>query len=622
MKDRPVHQPGYDWFDRDQGRPSLHSASQFRLLRDVARLIGSSGDLDLTLQQLIYAACQNPPWAMGSVMSVDQKSGYAQVMTRFDPTLLETSLENRWDLATSPTLVALSRNEPVVIADAFLTEDFPGYRKEAMERGYHTVVVMPMNCVDADGHSMVLTVLSRDVVAVGEEELTVLSSIVHLGEIAIEKSHRLRADRQLTERLQTALSVHSTLLSQVLADGSVTSATAMISQLFPNPIVAIDLSASLVVAGSSPEPDLYDDKTWRSMVRTTFRRPLIQAACLAADTRQQEARELFLDNGHKRLRMMARIEPLTVDGQAIGALVVFPRTNAFGELDNLLLESAKFALSVQMMRGYIRFQSEARTLTDLFKEVFGGRWHDAEDLAARARRLGIDPTLPARLLAISEGGDSKEVLPSSMDAHRSIARVVQHHHPDGCVVRLEDVIVCHVPSRPRGKANKLDVLVRNILDEAARSLGKEPILVEMDLRGGLADYPLAWERCRRIAELARRFGRHGVMTANDFGPFPLLLAAADAADVKLFVESSIGTLVRHDAKHGTHYLETLWAYLQSGCRGQACADSMKLHVTTLRYRLARIHELFAIEIETQEQRFSLELAIRLHASLREATPPA
>jgi DNA-binding PucR family transcriptional regulator len=620
MKNLPAQELGYDWLNRDGDRFSLHSASQFRLLRDVARLIGSSGDLDLTLQQLIYAACQNPPWVMGSVMSVDQKSGYAQVMTRYDPTLLETSLENRWDLATSPTLVALSRNEPVVIADAFLTKDFPGYRKEAVERGYHTVVVMPMRCLDADGRSMVLTVQSRDVVAVGEEELTFLSSIVHLGEIAIEKSHRLRADRQLTERLQTALSVHSTLLSQVLADGSVTSATAMISQLFPSPIVTIDFSASLVVAGSSPRPDLYGDKAWRSMVRTTFHRPLMQAARRAADTRQEDAHELSLDSGHERLRIIAKIEPLTVDRQAVGALIVFPRTKAFGELDTLLLESAKFALSVQMMRSYIRFQSEARTLADLFKELFGGQWQDADDLAARARRLGVDPSVPARLLAISEGKDSKELSQSSINLHRSVARVVQHHHRDACVVRLEDMIICHVPPRSRSKANRSDTLVRGILDEAVRDVGKEPILVEMDLRGGLADYPLAWHRCQRIAELARRFGRHGVLTAKDFGPLPLLLGAAETADVKHFVESSIGALVRHDTKHGTHYLETLWAFLQSGCRAQACANSMNVHVTTLRYRLARIRDLFAVQIDTQEQRFSLELAIRLRGSLHEATP--
>ena len=126
----PARGAGYDRVDPDRVGSTLDAASQFRTLRDVARLIGSSGDLDLTLQQLIYAACQNPLWAMGSVMNIDQKSGYAQVMTRYDPTLLETSLENRWNLATSPTLVALRRNEPVVIADAVVTREFLGYRKE------------------------------------------------------------------------------------------------------------------------------------------------------------------------------------------------------------------------------------------------------------------------------------------------------------------------------------------------------------------------------------------------------------------------------------------------------------------------------------------------------------
>ncbi|WP_353960246.1 helix-turn-helix domain-containing protein, partial [Klebsiella pneumoniae] len=28
------------------------------------------------------------------------------------------------------------------------------------------------------------------------------------------------------------------------------------------------------------------------------------------------------------------------------------------------------------------------------------------------------------------------------------------------------------------------------------------------------------------------------------------------------------------------------AYLEEGCRGQACADRLGLHVTTLRYRLS------------------------------------
>ncbi|MNJ80977.1 hypothetical protein D3C77_795680 [compost metagenome] len=39
---------------------------------------------------------------------------------------------------------------------------------------------------------------------------------------------------------------------------------------------------------------------------------------------------------------------------------------------------------------------------------------------------------------------------------------------------------------------------------------------------------------------------------------------------------------------------------------------MGLHVTTLRYRLARIQELFGLDFDTPERRFALELALQLH----------
>ena len=81
-------------------------------------------------------------------------------------------------------------------------------------------------------------------------------------------------------------------------------------------------------------------------------------------------------------------------------------------------------------------------------------------------------------------------------------------------------------------------------------------------------------------------------------------------------------LLRHDARRRTAYVETLSKYFDSGARLQACADAMGLHVTTLRYRLARLRELFGIELDTQEQRFSLELAIRLHTSLGAGGTPA
>jgi len=133
---------------------------------------------------------------------------------------------------------------------------------------------------------------------------------------------------------------------------------------------------------------------------------------------------------------------------------------------------------------------------------------------------------------------------------------------------------------------------------------------------------IAPERCWRMIRVARTFGRRGAMTVPDFGPLPMLIGAADSADVRSFIDGAIGRVVEHDKKHKSAYLETLAAYVRSGCRSQHCADAMDLHVTTLRYRLSRISDLFGIQVETPEQRFAIELALQLHSLVDSSIPSA
>jgi len=53
-----------------------------------------------------------------------------------------------------------------------------------------------------------------------------------------------------------------------------------------------------------------------------------------------------------------------------------------------------------------------------------------------------------------------------------------------------------------------------------------------------------------------------------------------------------------------------------GRRYQNCADELQIHVSTLRYRLDRLKELFQIDWEEPEARFGLELALRLRSYIK------
>jgi DNA-binding PucR family transcriptional regulator len=592
--------------------------SQFRSLRDVASLINSSGDLHTILNHLVYAACHHAHWNMGGVMSIDQQDGYATVVTRYDPNLLENALEDRWLLSTSPSLQALTRNQPVIIRDAQQSDEFPGYKREAIMRGYRTVVVMPMNCRDEKGRAMVLTLQSLNVVDVTESELAFIETIVHLGAIAIDKAKRIRADRAFTDRLENTLSAHSSLMQQVLSDGSLPSVTHMIGRLLQNPIIAVDQTANQLVADRVPQQVRMTPEEWQAALAGPLGRTVLQAVRSLIDTAPGEVSELRLELDGQFLALPALIERLVVDGDVVGALILFPRDSGFSDLDNLLLDSAKFALSVQMMRSHIRFRSEQQDLSDLLAEIIERRWRDAADIATRARRLGIDVGSPARLIAVDFAQDGTPLTQATfLELHRSLTRIASQVDPDITATSYQNFIVFIAPVTTARAEERIRILQRRIIEEARWVLEATPIVVLSKPFSGAEHYPAAWEECNRMIRLASRLGRRGAFTSRDFGPFSVLLSAADAQEIRAFIDNTIGPIIAYDRENGTAYIETLTRFLDHGCRNQACADAMGLHVTTLRYRLGRLHELFGVEMDTPDRRFTLELAIRLYASLRE-----
>ncbi|WP_232286023.1 helix-turn-helix domain-containing protein [Pseudomonas fulva] len=579
-------------------------------LRDIASQINSGADLHDTLCQLVRLSCQHTDWTLGAIMAVDLVEGYAFVVARYDPTLLDRPLLDRWELARSPSVTALQRNEPVYIRDV-RESAYSGYRDESYERDYRTVLMMPMGCKDDKGRPMVLSVISRHIKDISEEDLAFLGMIVHLGAIAVTREQQLEAQRLAAERLQQALRVHTTLLEHVLAENSVSSLSLMVGSLLPNPVVAVDFNANQVIAGRSPDALLFDDVSWQNAVSGRLSAQITKACQEILGSSVRDSIQLFLEDGARSLTFKASIEPLMIDHELVGALVLFALDTSTSELDQIMLESAKFALSVQMMRSFIRFRFETRTLSELFFEVIERRWKDESDIQQRAKRLNINVDLDQQMIIVdfTEGAKKSGKLPTNLS--QNAERILQRAGINSTVIPIDRGLVCLVPFEGEQTATKITRIMRQLTDDLTHYLDREPIAVSSTRCRKLTDYPEAWNRCRRMIEIAKTFGRTGPLSNQDFGPMPILIAAVGGDDIQAFVKDSVGAMVAHDKKHSTSYLETLSTYLDESCRAQACADAMDIHVTTLRYRLTRIQEMFGVDLDSPERRFAFELAIRL-----------
>ncbi|HEV2673060.1 MAG TPA: helix-turn-helix domain-containing protein [Aliidongia sp.] len=589
--------------------------SLFESLAAVASQINASSDLDQTLLHLLEAVCRRPPWAAGGIMSIDTDRGYAQTVARHDPDRLGGNLETLWPLVESPTRIAIERNEPVIIRDAQLSQEFPGYHREALEHGYRGVIILPMDYRSRAGHRIVLSVRSREAVDVTPDELAFLQFVVHLGQIAMDKARSLAEEQAFGERLRGVLSAHGALLDQVLGDGSVAAAATMVASLLPNPPVIVDLTARRVMSVRSSLPTLVDDDAWQAAIADDLGGQFLEIAGRSDHRHRFDTQELELSIHGRVIKVPAICCPLTVDRTRVGALIVLSPTPESSDLDHLLLDSARFGLSVQMMRSYVAFVTEARNLEDLFADLLDGT-RPLADIDERAERLNIDLAKPAHLLVATS--DTKLPVGAAQELRRNLTHIVERLDARATVALRAGAVVIRCPV-DRKQGHGLANLTQRVIAEMRAVTGATPVVVVSKICRHPADYLPAWRECERLRALAIRFGRSGPVTTEDFGPFPALMSAVDSDEMRGFVDRMIGAVTKHDAAYGTVYLKTLSAFLDHGCRSQPCADALGIHVTTLRYRLGRLKDLFDVTTDTPDQRFALQLALQFHRVL--ISPP-
>lgn len=594
-------------------------ADRLKSLGEIASDVSSEGDLMSVLGRIASSVCRHSSWTSSGIMAVDRDEGYSILVANYDPYAKpKIDYARRWQLDTSPTLAVIAENRPLVIDDAPNDERYPGYREDARARSYITAALFPMNVEDEHGRPMVLSVQSRRRVEVTDDDMAFLDAVTNLARLAVEKGHRLRAEQAQAEKLQKALGIHARLMDLVLQDGSLRSISATIETLLPHPFIVVDATAGLVVSGRSPDPVRFPEPVWRELLAAKAARHFTTFARTFEPSPGDVERMLDLRGCGIDFSAAANVAPLTVDNERVGAFIVFPGATALDDLESLIANAVKFALAVQMMRGLIRFKVEARSLSDLLGQLFRGEWSNREDVVSRAGQFGLTLDRPMRLLVVAAAVDGA----ATDDSHflRNLTRAAQIIRPEARAVADGGDIVVVVPATDAENDRSWTRLAGRMAEEA-QAFFDGAVVAASGVCYRLEDFGTARETCRRAVNLARMFGKRGVIEESEFGPYALLLSAMDREAMRRFVQDRLGPILAYDSRHGGDLVATLEAFLASGCRYQACADMMAIHVTTLRYRLSRLAELFNISLDDPDSRFGLDLALRLRRMMEPSARP-
>ncbi len=353
---------------------------------------------------------------------------------------------------------------------------------------------------------------------------------------------------------------------------------------------------------------------------------------IIAESSGDTARDLALTAGRGEVEQQV-VTRATTAGRfpvipATGRLpvrVVAPITGTGGEFAGFLVAAVgdrgrdvtRRALGVS--RGLIAYQMSVRQdieasvaslrqtlLTDLLEKRF------SEHLATQAAKLGHDLTAVHIPIAVGTVGtdlgraaDRLLRLTETACAQASAANVAS------LLGVVDDMVLAFVPEPvPAGGA----ALAQLIHDEAAAEnlsvvVGIGPACV----RAG--DMPGTAARARWAVEVLRTTDRDDharVVHFDALGVYGLLFDHQRAGELNDYATRWLGPLVEYDLKHRSELVETLRQLFRQRSLSDAAA-ALHIHISTLKYRVGRIEDILGLSVESWDNVFHLELALRVRA---------
>jgi purine catabolism regulator len=303
----------------------------------------------------------------------------------------------------------------------------------------------------------------------------------------------------------------------------------------------------------------------------------------------------------------ATIQPIRVDADAYGAIVVLAPPSELSEDDLEALQFAATVAALRLVQARAVVEDDRRFQAVCLEELVSGHLTDRSVLAERAAAFGWDLSVPRTVLLVqaeSPGGGDPGTIRALADAVRAtlsgIAIVWERSTQAAALV---------APRRPEPRW----------LEDAAAALRREAerrlpgVVLTIGIGQVKAD-PLklreSHAEARRAIEVGRWRGSREAIIFERMG-LDRLLASCSDLELAAFREAMIAPLVAYDEEHRASLVETLEAFVATRNVASA-ARQLYVHYNTVRSRLARIEELIGPFLADAERLTGLAVALHIH----------
>ncbi len=266
---------------------------------------------------------------------------------------------------------------------------------------------------------------------------------------------------------------------------------------------------------------------------------------------------------------------------------------------------------------------EGKYRAEFLRDALAGRAGDPVDAVSHATSLGWDLDRPMVVVVAETDENDAETTRAAEEVRSLQERFVRAWVQ---AVRARDVSV-PVAGFSQEVVALLPVDPTTENDTVMRTVGEIAKIVRGDGGGGrrtfstgvsrpirsVADLPTAYDEALKAVHVGRQmYGESALTHFDGLGIYRLLALVPDGADLRRFVEESLGELATDDSPENEDLRNTLSVLIDTNLNVAETARRLFFHYNTLRYRIAKLERMLGPFTSDPQLRLTLALALRIH----------
>ncbi|WP_217141689.1 CdaR family transcriptional regulator [Streptomyces sp. AC627_RSS907] len=329
----------------------------------------------------------------------------------------------------------------------------------------------------------------------------------------------------------------------------------------------------------------------------------------------------FID-GRDDVGLLPRyVVPLRERGHLLGLMMIVVPQQVLTDQEREVVARAVRPMTAQMYAEHLAADTEESEARDLLLELLGGSPAARDAARQRALDSGLLRDTPYTVVSVVQVSRGQEP-PGQIEValRGAVGGFLQTRSAHGIMAIEQDrAILLQVCDRPPDP-NELGEQSRRVIETLSTFLDESsPAVVGVGgLQTGLADAWTSYEQALVAIRAGRRLpALKGVGDWAELGEFAVLLQLPEHALNESLIPKPLRTLT--EAHGGPRLRDTLRCFLENAGSIPRTADALRLHRTSLYYRLRQIQEITGLDLDNGADRLMLHMGLRVEELLDSRT---